>query len=105
MKDIDLQGIASVVEQAVNLAGTGTSGIHISFDLDVCDPLIAPGVGTPVNGGLNYREAHLIMEIVAESGLLRALDLAEVNPTLDLKNTTAELAAELALSALGMKIL
>jgi arginase len=105
MKDIDRQGIASVVEQAVNLAGNGTGGIHVSFDMDVCDPLIAPGVGTPVKGGLDYREAHMVMEIVADSGLLTSLDLVEVNPTLDMQNTTAQLGTELALSALGMKIL
>ena len=105
MKDIDRQGIASVVEQAVNLAGNGTAGIHVSFDLDVCDPGIAPGVGTPVKGGLDYREAHMLMEIVADSGLLTSLDLVEVNPTLDVRNTTAQLGAELAASALGMKIL
>ena len=105
MKDIDRQGIASVVEQAVNLAGNGTAGIHVSFDLDVCDPGIAPGVGTPVKGGLDYREAHMVMEIVADSGLLTSLDLVEVNPTLDVRNTTAQLGAELAASALGMKIL
>jgi arginase len=105
MKDIDRQGIASIVEQAVNLAGNGTAGIHVSFDMDVCDPMIAPGVGTPVKGGLDYREAHMVMEIVADSGLLTSLDLVEVNPTLDVQNTTAQLGTELALSALGMKIL
>ena len=105
MKDIDRQGIASIVEQAVNVAGSGTAGIHVSFDMDVCDPAIAPGVGTPVKGGLDYREAHMVMEIVADSALLTSLDLVEVNPTLDVRNHTAELAAELALSALGMKIL
>ena len=105
MKDIDRQGIASIVEQAVNLASRGTAGIHVSFDMDVCDPLIAPGVGTPVKGGLDYREAHMVMEIVADSGLLTSLDLVEVNPTLDMQNTTAQLGTELALSALGMKIL
>jgi arginase len=105
MKDIDRQGIASIVEQAVNLAGNGTAGIHVSFDMDVCDPQIAPGVGTPVKGGLDYREAHMVMEIVADSGVLTSLDLVEVNPTLDVRNTTAQLATELALSALGMKIL
>jgi arginase len=105
MKDIDRQGIASIVEQAVNLAGNGTAGIHVSFDMDVCDPQIAPGVGTPVKGGLNYREAHMVMEIVADSGLLTSLDMVEVNPTLDMQNTTAELGTELVLSALGMKIL
>ena len=105
MKDIDRQGIASIVEQAVNLAGNDTAGIHVSFDMDVCDPQIAPGVGTPVKGGLNYREAHMVMEIVADSGLLTSLDMVEVNPTLDVRNTTAQLATELVLSALGMKIL
>jgi arginase len=105
MKDIDRQGIASIVEQAVNLAGNGTAGIHVSFDMDVCDPQIAPGVGTPVKGGLNYREAHMVMEIVADSGLLTSLDMVEVNPTLDMQNATAQLGTELVLSALGMKIL
>jgi arginase len=105
MKDIDRQGIASVVEQAVGLAGQGTAGIHVSFDMDVCDPGIAPGVGTPVKGGLDYREAHMMMEIVADSGLLTALDLVEINPTLDVRNTTAQLGAELVLSALGKQIL
>jgi arginase len=97
--------MATVAEQAVQLAGAGTAGIHVSFDVDVCDPAIAPGVGTPVKGGLDYREAHLTMEIVADSGLLTSLDLVEVNPTLDLRNATAQLATELALSALGMKII
>ena len=105
MKDIDRQGIASIVEQAVGLAGDGTAGIHVSFDMDVCDPFIAPGVGTPVKGGLDYREAHMVMEIVADSGLLTALDMVEVNPTLDIRNATAQLGTELVLSALGMKIL
>jgi arginase len=105
MKDIDRQGVASVVEQAVNLAGNGTAGIHVSFDMDVCDPQIAPGVGTPVKGGLDYREAHMVMEIVADSGRLTSLDLVEVNPTLDVRNMTAQLGVELSLSALGMKIL
>jgi arginase len=105
MKDIDRQGIARIMEQALKLAGNGTAGIHVSFDLDACDPMVAPGVGTPVRGGLNYREAHMAMEMVADSGLLLSLDMAEVNPTLDLRNTTAELGTELVLSALGMKIL
>jgi arginase len=105
MKDIDRQGIASIIEAAVGLAGTGTAGIHVSLDLDVCDPSIAPGVGTPVKGGLNYREAHMLMEIVADSGLLTSMDMVEVNPTLDVRNATAQLATELVLSALGMNIL
>jgi arginase len=105
MKDIDRQGIASIAEEAVKLATQGTAGVHVSFDMDVCDPSIAPGVGTPVKGGLDYREAHMLMEIVADSGMLTALDMVEVNPTLDVRNATAQLGTELALSALGMKIL
>jgi arginase len=105
MTDIDRNGIAEVVDQAIAAAGDGTAGIHVSFDLDVCDPSIAPGVGTPVKGGLDYREAHMLMELIADSGLLRALDLVEVNPILDDRNTTAILGVELALSALGQKII
>jgi arginase len=105
MKDIDRAGIAATVEQAIAIAGQGAGGIHVSFDLDVCDPGIAPGVGTPVKGGFNYREAHMLMEMVADSGLLRALDLVEVNPILDDRNMTAILGSELASSALGQRIL
>jgi arginase len=105
MKDIDRAGIAAVVEQALAVAGRGTAGLHLSFDMDVCDPSVAPGVGTPVRGGLDYREAHMVMEMVADSGLLRALDLVEVNPILDDRNMTAVLGAELVASALGQKIL
>jgi arginase len=105
MKDIDRLGISQVMERALSIASDGTAGVHISFDMDVCDPAIAPGVGTPVKGGLNYREAHLVMEMAAESGRLTSLDLVEVNPTLDLRNQTAELGTELAMSAMGKKIL
>ncbi len=105
MKDIDRAGIAATVEQAIAIAGKDAGGIHVSFDLDVCDPSIAPGVGTPVKGGFNYREAHMFMEMVADSGLLRALDLVEVNPILDDRNMTAILGTELASSALGLRIL
>lgn len=105
MKDVDRLGIAQVMERALTLASRGTGGVHVSFDMDVCDPSIAPGVGTPVKGGLDYREAHFVMEMVSESGKLTSLDLVEVNPTLDLRNTTAELGIELALSALGKRIL
>jgi arginase len=105
MKDIDRRGVADIAEEAVRIASDGTAGLHVSFDMDVCDPTIAPGVGTAVKGGLDYREAHLLMEIVADSGHLIALDLVEVNPTLDIRNATAQLGTELALSALGMKIL
>src|SRR5882672_3652044 len=105
MKDIDRDGIARVAERAIGLAARDTGGIHVSFDMDVCDPAIAPGVGTPVRGGFDYREAHMIMEMVADSRQLIALDLVEINPTLDIRNTTAEFGAELALSALGKGIL
>ena len=105
MKDIDRDGIAKIAERALGIAGDGTGGIHVSFDMDACDPGIAPGVGTPVKGGLDYREAHMVMEMVADSRRLVALDLVEVNPTLDLRNATAEFATELALSALGKNIL
>ncbi len=105
MKDIDRAGIAAIAEQAIAIAGKDNGGLHVSFDLDVCDPSIAPGVGTPVKGGFNYREAHMFMEMVADSGLLRALDLVEVNPILDDRNMTAILGVELAASALGQKIL
>ena len=105
MKDIDRDGIAKVAERALAIAADGTGGIHVSFDMDVCDPAIAPGVGTPVKCGLDYREAHMVMEMVADSRRLVALDLVEVNPTLDVRNATAEFATELALSALGKNIL
>lgn len=105
MKDIDRDGIASIMERALKLAGTDTHGIHVSFDLDVCDPSIAPGVGTPVKGGLDYREAHMAMEMIADSGHLMALDLVEVNPILDDGNDTATLGTELVLSAFGQGII
>jgi arginase len=105
MNDIDRAGIAHIIERAIELAGRDTIGLHVSFDLDVCDPAIAPGVGTPVKGGLDYREAHMVMEVLADSARLLALDMVEVNPTLDVRNSTAELGTELILSALGMKIL
>jgi arginase len=105
MKDVDRLGIATVMERALRLATDGTTGVHVSFDVDVCDPSIAPGVGTPVKGGLNYREAHMVMELVADTGKLLALDLVEINPILDVMNQTAVLGTELALSAFGMRIL
>jgi arginase len=105
MKDIDRHGIAIVMKRAIALAGRDTIGIHVSFDLDVCDPAIAPGVGTPVKGGLDYREAHMVMEMIADSGQLIGLDLVEINPILDTQNQTALLGAELAQSALGLRII
>lgn len=104
MKDIDRQGAWSVTEQAIEIASRGTNGIHVSFDIDVVDPTMATGVGTPKKGGLTYREAHLCLEMVADSTRLVSIDLVEVNPILDVRNATAELGAELLLSALGKRI-
>ncbi|GAC1435657.1 MAG: arginase [Chloroflexota bacterium] len=105
MKEVDRLGMGTVMAQAIQQAAEGMDGLHVSVDLDVVDPRDAPGVGTPVRGGISYREAHLALEMIAESGLLRALDLVEVNPILDQYNTTGQLAAELAWSALGKRIL
>ena len=107
MTDIDEHGITAVVEEAIEVAADGVDGVHLSLDLDWLDPHEAPGVGTPVRGGVTYREAHAALEAVAERGddWLRSMDLVEVNPILDTRNETAELAAELAASALGKRIL
>ena len=105
MNDIDRDGLPSVAKRAILLAGGGGAVVHVSLDMDVCDPTIAPGVGTPVKGGLNYREAHMLMEMVAASGKLGSLDVVEVNPILDTRNSTAQLGVELLLSALGKTIL
>ncbi|NTW02122.1 MAG: arginase [Oscillochloris sp.] len=105
MHEIDRRGMANVMEQAISVISRDTDGYHVSFDLDVLDPREAPGVGTPVFGGISYREAHLAMEMLAQAGGLRSLDLVEVNPILDVHNATAQLAVEVALSALGKRIL
>jgi arginase len=104
MQHIDRQGMDQVMAAALKIVSNGTDGVLASLDLDVLDPREAPGVRTPVAGGISYREAHLIMELLAESGHMVALDLVEVNPILDRENGTARLAAELALSALGKRI-
>ena len=103
MADIDRMGMRSVMAQAMKIA-SAQGPIHVSFDIDVVDPGEAPGVGTPVKGGITYREAHLAMEMIAESGLMRSLELVEVNPILDQQNATAELAVELILSSMGKTI-
>lgn len=101
MTEIDRRGMDEVTREAIALAGAETNGIHISFDMDAVDPHEAPGVGTPVPGGITYREAHLAMELVYDSERMISLDLVEVNPILDRENRTAVLATELALSAVG----
>jgi arginase len=104
MSHLDRLGIERVMREALDHVA-GDNGCHVSFDMDVLDPRDAPGVGTPVKGGIDYREAHLALELVAESGCLRSLDVVEVNPVLDLRNGTAGLAVELIASALGARIL
>jgi arginase len=104
MADIDRLGMSAAMERAIAVASKG-DGIHLSLDVDAIDPDEAPGVGTPVRGGLTYREAQLAMEMLAASGKLRSLEVAEVNPILDRENRTAQLAVELIASALGQTIL
>jgi arginase len=105
MRDVDERGMRSVMEEAIERATTGTAGVHVSFDLDGIDPDFAPGVGTPSPGGLSYREAHLAMEMLADTGRVVCAELVEVNPILDQRNGTAMLAVELLCSLLGKKIL
>jgi arginase len=105
MRDIDEHGLRAVMERATLAASNGTTGYHVSMDMDWVDPEDAPGVGTPVRGGATYREAHLAMEILADHGRMLSFELVEVNPILDERNRTAELAVQLICSAFGKKIL
>jgi arginase len=105
MSEVDQLGITEVMRQALTIVRQNNDGIHLSLDMDALDPTEAPGVGTPVRGGLTYREAHLAMELIADSHKLVSMDVVEVNPILDRENATALLAVELVLSALGKKIL
>jgi len=105
MSDIDARGVNDVVAEALSTAGDGVDGVHVSLDLDWLDPNEAPGVGTPVRGGVTYREAHSAMELVHDHGSLRSMEFVEVNPTLDEHNETATLATELAASAFGKSVL
>jgi arginase len=104
MRALDERGVRTVMEEAIQIATRSTAGLWLSFDMDVIDPDEAPGVGTPVAGGMTYREAHLAMEMIADTGKLIGLDIVEVNPVLDQSNRTAEIARELILSALGKRI-
>ena len=105
MRDVDERGMRAVMREAIARASDGTAGIHVSLDMDGVDPDEAPGVGTPVRGGFSYREAHLAMEILNDSGLVRSMEVVEVNPVLDAANRTAALGVELVMSALGKRIL
>src|SRR3954466_14701188 len=105
MRDIDERGMRTVIEEALRAAGRGTAGYHVSLDMDWIDPEDAPGVGTPVQGGATYREAHLAMEIIADHGRMTSFEIVEVNPVIDEHNATAMLAVELAVSVFGKKII
>jgi arginase len=105
MRDIDERGMREVMSEALRFAGDDTAGIAVSLDMDFVDPSDAPGVGTPVRGGVTYREAHLALEMIADSRAMVSFELVEINPVIDLHNTTATLGAELVLSGLGKKIL
>jgi arginase len=105
MRAIDERGLKSVMADAISIASNGTGGVHVSFDPDWIDPSDAPGVGTPVRGGATFREAHLALEMVADSGKLVSMDMVEINPVLDEHNRTASLAVDLIVSAFGARIL
>ena len=105
MRDIDERGLRPVMQEAIAIADRDTAGFAVTLDMDFVDPSEAPGVGTPVRGGATYREAHLVMEMIADAGRMLSLEIVEVNPVIDVANKTAALAVELALSALGKKIL
>lgn len=105
MSDIDRHGVHRVMKKALAQVTAGTDFVHVSLDLDAVDPSVTPGVGTPVKGGLDYREAHLIMEVIADAGVMTSLEVVEVNPILDERNKSAEFAVELVQSAFGKKIL
>lgn len=105
ISDIDMYGMRNIMEKAIKIAGSGTAGYHVSFDMDVLNPTEAPGVGTPVYGGLTYREAHLAAEMIAEDGRIVSLEMVEVNPILDNRNQTSEIAVTLVCSLLGKQII
>jgi arginase len=105
MRDIDERGLRNIMQEALSIACDGTAGFHLSFDLDVVDPDEAPGVGTPVRGGMTYREAHLAMETICDCSQMISMEIVEVNPVLDSANRTALLGVELVMSAMGKKIL
>ena len=105
MTEIDERGLSECIEEAIQIAMLNTVGIHVTMDMDFIDPFYAPGVGTPERGGVTYREGHLAMEKIADSGRVVSVELTEVNPLFDTQNQTAQLAVEMILSALGKKIM
>jgi len=105
MRDIDERGMREVMSEALRFAKDDAEGVAVSVDMDLIDPADAPGVGTPVRGGITYREAHLAMEMIADSEAMASLEVVEINPVIDLHNKTALLGVEMVLSALGKKIL
>ena len=105
MREIDEHGMAAVARRALEVVNDGTAGFHVSFDVDGCDPTVIPGSGTLVPGGVSFREAHLLMEYVADNGRLLSLEIVELNPFLDERNISAKRALELILSAMGKSIL
>jgi arginase len=105
MRDVDERGMRAIMQEAIEVATNGTEGFHLSYDMDSVDPQEAPGVGTPVKGGLTYREAHLVMEVICDCDCMLGLEMVEVNPVIDRENRTAILATELVMSALGKRIM
>jgi arginase len=105
MFDIDKRGIYPIIAEVVEKLRSRVDHLHVSFDLDSVDPLVAPGVGTPVPGGLSFREAHFVMEYLAETQMVGSLDVTEVNPILDTRNSTAVFATEVVSSCMGKRIL
>jgi arginase len=105
MRHIDERGLRAVMDEAIEIASHETAGFHVSLDMDFLDPGEAPGVGTPIRGGGTYREAHLALEMIADTGRMTSMDIVEINPILDAQNRTARLAVELAMSAFGKRIL
>ena len=105
MRDLDERGMRPVLLEAIRIASEGTAGFHLSLDMDFCDPVDAPGVGTPVRGGATYREAHLALEMICDSRHLVSMEVVEVNPVIDERNRTADFAVELIMSGLGKRIL
>ena len=105
MRDIDEQGMGAIARQVLEVVTDGTDGFHLSFDVDGLDPSVAPGVGTPVPGGVDYREAHLLLEHCADTGLMTSMEVVELNPVLDDRNQSADRVKHLILSAFGLRIL